>query len=557
MIQAHGGKLISKHISLQEKEDILNKEYKKIELNMEQVKDVNNIANGVYSPLQGFLKKDDFKRVVSKMRLKNGLVWPIPIVLDIDEEIQGDVLLTFNGKPAALLKDTETYKYDKDEFCEQVFKTKDRRHPGVDDVYRMKDFLIGGEVVLLESIHSHFPEYDFTPIETRAEFQKRGWETIVAFQTRNVPHRGHEFVQKQGLKEVDGLFIQPVIGEKKIGDFKDEYILISYDILIKKHYPENKAFLGILPLKMRYAGPREAVFHALIRKNFGCTHFIVGRDHAGVGDYYGPLEAIEIFKEFKDEEIGINILALPEDVAYWPEKGQHFWLSEVPEGNGLTFGGRDIRKAIDERKMPEEHMVRPVIFNLLVSQSTGALVDEEYKRKDRTKGFTLWFTGLSQAGKTTVADGVAEVLKQRGMNIERFDGDVFRKTISKDLGFSKQDRAENVRRVGLISRLLSNNGAIVINSFMSPYKEGRKKLRKSINKFIEVYCNCPFDVCEQRDVKGVYARARKGEMPHFIGLPANPYEESEDPEIELHTDKQGIDECINKIISYLESNGYI
>ena len=559
MIQPHGGKLINKHVSLQEKEDILNNldKYKKIELNIEQLKDVKNIANGAYSPLQGFLKKHDFNSVVSKMRLKNSIVWPIPIVLDIDEQIkEKDIMLTFNGKPEALLKDIEIYKYDKDEFVENVFKTKDRSHPGVDHVYNMKEFLIGGEIKLLDSTHDYFPEYNFTPIETRAEFKKRGWETIVAFQTRNVPHRGHEFVQKQGLKEVDGLFIQPVIGEKKIGDFKDEYILISYDILIKKHYPENKVFLAILPLKMRYAGPREAVFHALVRKNFGCTHFIVGRDHAGVGEFYRPLDAIKIFDKFKQGEIGINILALPEDVAYWPEKGQHFWLSEVPQGKGLVFSGTKIRQAIKDKSMPEEYMIRPVIFNLL-SQSKGVLVDEEYNNRDMKKGFTLWFTGLSQAGKTTIADGVTSILEQRGMSIERFDGDVFRKTISKDLGYSKQDRAENVRRVGLISRLLSNNGMFVISSFMSPYREGRNKLRQSINNFIEVFCNCPFEVCEQRDIKGVYEKARKGELPHFIGLPANPYEESEDPEIELHTDKQDIEQCINKVIKYLETNEYI
>lgn len=560
MIKPHGGKLINKNASSQEREEILNKKYKKLVLNIEQIKDAKNIAQGAYSPLEGFMKENDFKRVVSEMRLANGLVWSIPIVLDIDkkEDFEGEkqvLLIDSNEKPIALLKDIEIYSYDKDLFAENVFGTKDRKHPGVDGVYNMKEFLIGGEIKLLDTTQDYFPEYNFSPAQTREEFQKRGWQKVVAFQTRNVPHRGHEFVQKQGLKQVDGLFVQPVIGEKKIGDFKDEYILISYDILINNHYPKDKVFLGILPLKMRYAGPREAIFHALIRKNFGCTHFIVGRDHAGVGDYYGSLDAIKIFDKFKPGEIDINILKLPEDVAFWPEKSKHFWASQVPEGKGLIFSGTKIRQAIQGKQDPPEYMIRPAVYGLL-SQSENVLVDETYKDKKKQKGFVLWFTGLSMAGKTTVADRVAKILKNRGMKIERFDGDVFRKTISKDLGFSQEDRAENIRRVGLVSKLLSHNGLGVINSFMSPYRKGREDIRKQANNFIEVFCNCPVEVCEARDDKGLYARARKGEFKNFIGISA-PYEETENPEIELKTDQQSIEQCVDSVIKYMEDNNII
>ncbi|MBM4177425.1 sulfate adenylyltransferase, partial [Candidatus Gribaldobacteria bacterium] len=295
-------------------------------LDEEQIKDVKNIACGAYSPLRGFLKKDDFERVVKEMRLKTNEVWPIPIVLDVDLEKAKEfeklsqkriTLKNEEQEIVALLKDFEIYDYDKQNFAKNVFKTNDPNHPGVNEVLQMKEKLIGGEVWLLDEKKEKFDEYDLTPKETKEIFQKKGWQTIVAFQTRNVPHLGHEFLQKEALKLTDGLLIQPVIGRKKQADFKDEFIIACYEVLLDRYYAKNKAMLSVLPLKMRYAGPREALMHGLIRRNFGCTHFIVGRDHAGVGNYYGPYEAQEIFEQFKKEEIGINILKFPE-VVYLP-----------------------------------------------------------------------------------------------------------------------------------------------------------------------------------------------------------------------------------------------
>ena len=558
MILAHGGKLINKILSPQEKGEILTKidNFKKLVLDREQVKDVKNIAHGVYSPLQGFLKEDDFKKVVSEMRLSSGTVWPIPIVLDISEKDfnatkdQKEVLLMdVNQKPVALLKNIEVYSYDKDFFSQNVFGTQDRAHPGVDDVYKMGEYLIGGKIGLLDDSREPFPEHNFTPAETRKIFQERGWQTVAAFQTRNIPHRGHEFLQKAALQEADGLFVQPVIGEKKIGDFKDEYILITYEMLIDRYYPKDKVFLGILPLKMRYAGPREAVFHAILRKNFGCSHFIVGRDHAGVGNYYGPFDAQNIFDKFKKEEIGVEILKYPE-VVYWPQKEKHVFANQCPPEQKVSFSGTKLREQIQEKKTPPEYIIRPVVYNFL-AQSGNALIDDLYKKASNQKGFVLWFTGLSQAGKTTVGDKVYEILREKGLKLERLDGDIVRKSISSDLGFSKEDRDENIKRITFVSKLLSRNGVGVIASFISPYRAVRERARNEVEDFIEVFCNCSLEVCEQRDNKGLYQKARKGEIENFTGI-SDPYEPPENPDIELQTDKETIVESVNKVINYLE-----
>ena len=556
---SHGGKLVERIASLKEKQEILKNahEFKTLTLNEEKIKDVKNIARGVYSPLKGFLREDDFEKVVSEMRLSDGTVWPIPIVLDISEEDrkriknEKDILLINSfGEPVALLENIKIYSYNKDFFAQNVFDTKDKSHPGVQDVYKMGEFLVGGDIKLLDDDRYPFPEYNFSPREVRKIFGQRGWKKIASFQTRNVPHRGHEFLQKTALEEVDGLFIQPVIGEKKIGDFKDEYILISYEILINRYYPKDKVLLGILPLKMRYAGPRETLFHALIHKNFGCTHFIAGRDHTGVGNFYGPSDAQKIFDNFKKEEIGINILKYPE-VGYNHKKKTYTFIDESPPEERISFSGSKLREYIKLKKTPPSYLIRPEVFNFL-SQSKNALVDGMYRKEQKQKGFVLWFTGLSQAGKTTVANRVYDILKKKGVKLERLDGDIVRKSISADLGFTKEDRDENIRRIMRVAKLLSQNGTGVICSFISPYKKIRDKIRKEVTNFIEVFCNCPLEVCEKRDTKGLYKKARKGEIKNFTGI-SDPYEPPENPEIELNTDKETIEESTAKVINYLTS----
>ena len=564
MINPHGGKLIDKNLSQIECQKIIEHlpEYKKIIIDEEQIKDVINIANGVYSPLEGFLGKDDFERVVKEMRLKNGTVWPIPIVLDIDGEKYAEikeeksVILTDSGSNAvAVLKDIEIFPYNKDEFAKEVFKTTDKNHPGVDDVYKMGDYLVGGEINLLNFNFPFFPDHNFSPKETRDIFEKRGWKNIVAFQTRNVPHMGHEYLQKRALEKVDGLFIQPVIGKKKIQDFKDEYIIASYEILIDNYYDKNKTFLGILPLKMRYAGPREAVLHAIIRKNFGCNYFIVGRDHAGVGKYYGQFDAQKIFEQFKEDEIGVKIMKF-EEVVYCPICQRHVFTDECSHENRISFSGTEMREAIKNKKHPPFYVMREKVYNLLIN-SYNSLVDDMYQNNNNKKGFVLWFTGLSQSGKTTIADGVYEELKKINFNAERLDGDIIREHLSKDLGFTKEDRNENIRRVGFVSKLLSRNGVGVIASFISPYKEQRQKLREETENYIEVFCDSSLEVCEKRDTKGLYEKARKGEIAYFTGI-SDSFENPDKPELILDTSKKEcIEKNIQKVLEYLKEKMFI
>lgn len=531
----------------------------------ESVKDVKNIAQDVYWPLSGFLKEKDFLSVVKDMRLQDGRLWPIPIVLDIREpdfcRLRNEktiLLQDKDRKSIAFLQDIEFYQYDKEFLIKNVFQVLDRNHPGVAGVWEMGDYLIGGEIKLLdESRLSPFEKYNLTPQETKQLFQKKGWKTIVAFQTRNVPHCGHEFLQKEALKEVDGLFVQPVIGEKKLADFKDEFIIGAYEVLIDKYYPKEKVLLGILPLKMRYAGPREAVFHALIRKNFGCSHFIVGRDHAGVGKYYGPYDAQKIFDDFKKEELGIEILKYPE-VVFCQACQKHTFEEGCPhsEDSKISFSGTRLRENIQKKEQPPFYIIRPEVYEFLAN-SDNPLVDALYKNKNnKQKGFVLWLTGLPCSGKTTIADKVNELLKERGFNTERLDGDVVRQYLSQDLGFSKKDRDRNLERVGFICQLLSRNKVAVLASFVSPYRYQRQKNREMVDNFIEVFVNAPLEICQQRDVKGLYQKAKEGIIKNFTGI-SDPYEEPENPEIEVRTDIESIDECAQKILDYLSAKGYL
>ncbi len=550
----------SRKMNFLEREKILKNisDYKSITISKDQIEDILNIKKGIYYPLNGFLKEDDFISVCKKMRLGNGKIWPIPIVLDITEDIyqriknEKDIILKDQtGKLIAFLKDIEIYFYDKKFFVENVFGTKNNSHPGVNEVYKMGDYLVGGEVLSLSELDECFPDYNFSPEKTKEYFKEKGWETICAFQTRNVPHRGHEFLQKEALRMTDGLFIHPVVGRKKMEDFKDEYIIAAYEILIERYYPKDRVLFGVLPLRMKYAGPREALLHALIRKNFGCTHFIVGRDHAGVDNFYSSTAAQEIFDKFNKEEIGIEILKFPE-VVYCQSCRKHIFIDNCPhsEQERIHFSGTKIREKIKNKEMPPAYLIRPEIYYLL---SKGkSLVDDFYHKDDLKTGFCLWFTGLSQSGKTTIADEIYHILSDKGLKVERLDGDIVRQTLTKDLGFTKEDREENLRRVGSLVRLFVQRGVIVIASFISPYRKSRRELRKRIPNFIEVFVNCPLEICEKRDKKGLYKKAREGKIKNFTGI-SDPYEPPENPEIEINTSQESVENSAKRIIKYLEN----
>lgn len=373
MPQPHGGKLINRVLKGKDR-----KKATKIATNLERVEvsralatDTENIAKGIFSPLQGFMNQEELKNVLNHKRLPNDLPWTIPIVLDVPEEKaktlkEGDNLaLYFRNKPLALMRLEEKYRFNKEEFAEKTFGTLDTAHPGVTKTKQMGSILLAGKIDLINEPKEPYEKYKLSPMETRILFKEKGWRTIVGFQTRNPPHLGHEYVQKTALTFVDGVFINPVIGRKKKGDFKDEVILKAYNVLIENYYLKDRAVMSILPFEMRYAGPREAIFHAIVRKNFGCTHFIVGRDHAGVGNYYGPYEAQEFFEEFPD----LGIAALFFKSFFYCKKCGGVTNEKACPHSGkehVTFSGTKIRAMFSRGEMPPKELVRPEVSQAIV-----------------------------------------------------------------------------------------------------------------------------------------------------------------------------------------------
>jgi len=366
MPRAHGNKLISRHL----KKELQNlEEISKIEINTNISEDLLNIANGVFSPLKGFLCYNDLENVVKEKRLESDTPWTIPILLDSDKKdlSEGDTVLLVDKKNGvrALLDIEEIYTYDKKTLSQEIYRTQDEKHPGVANIYKMKQKFIGGKISLIEYKSREFDDYNLAPKETRFLFKEKGWKDIVAFQTRNPPHMGHEYVQKTALTFVDGIFINPIIGKKKTGDFRDEVILKSYEALMKNYYLKERAVMSILRTSMKYAGPREAIHHAIMRKNYGCTHFIVGRDHAGVSNYYGPYDAHDIFSEFPD----LGIIPIFFRSFSKCSKGGSVVNDKIcphDQEYHINFSGKEIREILRNGKIPSEDMMRKEVSEMIL-----------------------------------------------------------------------------------------------------------------------------------------------------------------------------------------------
>ncbi|MGB6464173.1 MAG: sulfate adenylyltransferase [Nitrosotalea sp.] len=365
--QPHGGKLVNR--STNKNQDNLFS----IQVNADLASDIENISDGIFSPLEGFLLREDFEKVITKGRLANDLPWTVPIVLDVDKETATkmkdakDVALSVNGTNFAVLHVEEIYTFDKNATAKGVYGTTDEKHPGVAKTMSMKDSLVGGKIdYITRPAETPIRRYRKTPRETRELFEKAGWKTIVGFQTRNVPHVAHEMLQKASLNTHDGLFVNPLIGKKKSGDYKDEVIVASYETLIKYYYPQNRCYLGTLHTEMQYAGPKEAIHHAIMRKNFGCTNIIIGRDHAGVGNYYDPFASQRIFDDYPD--IGIEPIFYP---AFFYCKKCLSFASEKNCPHGQEFqeqlSGTKLRTMILEKQSPSEYMIRPEVSKILMN----------------------------------------------------------------------------------------------------------------------------------------------------------------------------------------------
>lgn len=376
MIAPHGGRLVNRILPESERASVIKNwdSFPRVQVSTETVGDLRNLARGAFSPLEGFMGKADLDSIVHKGRLQSGVAWTVPIILDLTDAIAatlpetGEVGLgDSSGQPIALLHLEEQYAYDKADVAQNVFKTTERKHPGVDHLFNRGEVLLSGPIDLLEDATEPYPSHNLAPAQTRALFAERGWKTVGAFQTRNVPHAGHESMQKILLSLVDGLMIQPVIGKKKAGDFRDEMIIKCYDTIIENYFLKERVLLNILPTEMRYAGPREAIFHAIVRKNYGCTHMVVGRDHAGVGNYYHPEAAIEIFNDYQDIEL--QPVCIRGDFFYCHVCKALGSERTCPhdKSNHISFSGTEIRAMLKEGRRPPAEIMRPEVFDVLAA----------------------------------------------------------------------------------------------------------------------------------------------------------------------------------------------
>ena len=529
-----------------------------------QICDLELILNGGFEPLNGFLGKRDFESVINDLRLENGTLWPIPITLDVSIEFaellsNGDsiTLKDKEGFSLAIMEISDIWEPDRAKEATLVFGTNDDKHPGVNHLLNESNpIYIGGNLKCIDLPHHYdYKNLRHSPKALKKKFQEMGWNKIVAFQTRNPLHRAHVEMTLKAIKELDAnLLIHPVVGMTKPGDV-DHYTRVRCYNHVLDRYPDNSAILSLLPLAMRMGGPREALLHAIIRKNYGCTHLIVGRDHAGPGNdkngkpFYGPYDAQNIIEKYKDE-IGIQMVPF-KFLVYLPDQDSYKPIDEVPDGvNYKTISGSELRKHLDEgTNIPEWFTYKEVAKELQRSNPP--------KEK---RGFTIFFTGLSGSGKSTLANGLMVKLLENGNRpVTLLDGDIVRTHLSSELGFSKEHRSLNVRRIGFVASEITKNKGIAICAPIAPYKKDRRSNRDLISKlggYIEIHVSTSIEKCEERDAKGLYKLAREGVIKEFTGI-SDPYEAPENAEIVI--DSSGIkpEKLVDKIYNQIHELGYI
>jgi sulfate adenylyltransferase len=567
LIPAHGGELVQLIATEARSAELKaqSREWPSWDLTGRQLCDLELLLSGGFSPLRGFMTKADYEGVCKNMRLASGLLWPMPITLDVTEEFAKKLtpgtskiaLRDPEGVMLAVLHVEELWQPDRKAEAESVFGTADALHPGVDYLLnRGNAWYVGGKLEgVQEPSHYDFKAIRQTPAELRAEFARMGWRTVVAFQTRNPMHRAHVELTFRAAKMVEAnLLIHPVVGMTKPGDVDYFTRVRCYQLLLSK-YPPGTAKLSLLPLAMRMGGPREAIWHALIRKNYGVTHFIVGRDHAGPGKdskgkpFYGPYEAQELFKKY-EKDIGVTMVPFSMMV-YLENQDTYVPDTEVPEGaRVLNLSGTDLRDRLNEgRDIPAWFTYPEVVKELRLS----------YPPRHK-QGVTIFFSGLSGSGKSTIANVLlTKFLEMGGRPVTILDGDLVRKNLSSELGFSKEHRDINIRRIGYVASEITKNGGIAICAPIAPYEATRKHVRQMIEPyggFILVHIATPIETCEGRDRKGLYAKARAGLVKEFTGI-SDPYEVPTDAEVTINTAELSAEEAAQEIILHLEQQGFI
>ncbi|HEV7474826.1 MAG TPA: bifunctional sulfate adenylyltransferase/adenylylsulfate kinase [Pyrinomonadaceae bacterium] len=563
LIEPYGGKLINLLVADEEREDILSRAamLPRIQLTLRNLCDLELLATGAFSPLKRFLGREDYLRVLAEMRLADGTLFPIPITLAVDARpdigLGAEIALADQHNDLlAIMRVEEMYQWDLEEEAQLAYGTTDPRHPLVAELHTWGKLYISGELRVLALPKYHdFRRLRLTPLEVRRKLSELGQPRVVAFQTRNPLHRAHEELTKRAAQQIDGaLLLHPVVGMTKAGDI-DHYTRVqSYIALASKYYDSGSMMLALLPLAMRMAGAREAVWHAIIRRNFGANHFIIGRDHASPGGsfnqspFYGPYDAQTLMSEHS-AEVGVQPILFSEMI-YLPDEDRYEESSLVRKGQRVaSISGTRVREDYLQRGRPlPTWFSRPEVASILATA---------YPPRHR-QGFCLWFTGLSGSGKSTTADILTIMLLEKGRQVTVLDGDVIRTHLSKGLSFSKEDREINVRRIGFVASEVVRHGGGVICAAISPYSATRNECRTMIgnDRFIEIFVDTPLDVCEQRDPKGMYALARDGQLTGFTGID-DPYEPPHNPEITIDTVRCSAQENTERIVSYLIDQGFV
>ncbi len=563
LISPYGGKLINLIKPGEERAELLDfaNRLPSVQLSMRNICDLELLATGAFSPLETFHNRADFESVRDCLRLADGRLFPIPVTLAVEHfdglRLDADIALRdAKNDLLAILTVEEIYEWSQADFAVKVLGTKDFRHPLVAEIEHWGKFNITGKLRVLNlPKHFNFQDLRLMPAETREKLARFGNPNVVAFQTRNPIHRAHEEMTKRAA-EIAGaaLLIHPVVGMTKPGDVDYLTRVRSYRALIKNHYAADKTMLSLLPLAMRMAGAREALWHAIIRRNYGANHFIVGRDHASPGldshgkPFYESDAAREMVEKYS-EETGVNAISFDE-MLYLPDENRFEEKSRVPKAaKTFTLSGTQIREDFlyQGKPLPE----------WFTRRETAEILAESYPPRNK-QGFCLWFTGLSGAGKSTTAEILTVLLTEHGRRVTILDGDVVRTNLSKGLGFSKEDRDANVLRIGFVASEIVRHGGAVVCAAVSPYRAARNEVRNLVGgeNFIEIFVDTPLDVCERRDTKGMYKRARRGEIKDFTGID-DVYETPETAEITLDTVNSDAEANARKILRYLIEAGFV
>jgi len=566
LIAPYGGNLVNLVVEEKEREELLARASKlsSIKITMRNLCDLELLATGGFSPLKTFMGKADYERVLHEMRLTDGTLWPLPITLTADAKelptVGEDIVLrNTNNDVIAIMTLNEVYHWDPETEAALAYGSTDPRHPMVSEMERWGKVCISGPIKVLNlPKYYDFIELRRTPAQVREILEEMGNTNVVAFQTRNPLHRIHEELTKRAAAQVKGsLIIHPVVGMTKPGDVDHFTRGRIYKALVENYYEKNSTILSLLPLAMRMAGPKEVLLHAIIRRNHGANHFIVGRDHAGPGKdstgkpFYGPYDAQEMMKQYEDE---LCVKMIPfEELVYLPDEDRYVEGKDIPAGaRTLNISGTQVRDDyLTKGKLLPEWFTRP---------ETAEILREMYPPRHK-QGFCIWFTGLSGSGKSATTQVLTSLLLERGREIAILDGDVVRTHLSKGLGFSKEDRDTNILRIGFVAGEIVHAGGAVICAAISPYRSTRNEARKMVgDNFVTVYMDTPVEVCEQRDVKGLYAKARQameaGKPMGFTGVD-DPYEPPIDPEITLKGYGATPEENARIIVEYLEDQGYL